>query len=185
MKRAKRETQKVKRNWKTTEIKCFRCGYLIKAFRKDTRFCSDLCRVHERESRLENGYVEPLFEGAEDEMKKFFGWGHAIYLMQNPLLKDYLQISTFINSADRKTSWKQNFTGFIVYHFPTSKSNPFQIYYTTEKLRYWMDYSKKESGKMNKKKEEKENKEKPVKVFSTRRFYNKVLSKSLFKFMLK
>lgn len=142
--RIKRGTKKLKRNSKATPIVCFRCGMPKKVHRNDTRFCSDVCRVQERNFRLENGYAESLFEGKVNELKEFYGAPPSSFKVNNPLAKDSYDIKYFLEAADVDQSWKKEFSGFIVYHFPNSKLKPYQIYCTKAKFAEWKDYEEKE-----------------------------------------
>lgn len=139
----KRGTQKLKRNSKTTNIKCFRCGQNKKVLRNDTIFCSDLCRVQEHNFRTENGYMtKAKFEGKEHEWKSFFGYPRGIHEKYSPLIKDYSLIDTFISTAPKDQSWKKEFIGFVVYYFHNLKLKPFQIYFTADKFKTIANFQK-------------------------------------------
>ncbi|MES2286769.1 MAG: hypothetical protein V4547_13855 [Bacteroidota bacterium] len=141
--RIKRGTQKLKYNSKTNKIVCFRCGRLKKVLRSDTKFCSDLCRVQERNFRLENGFAKSLFEGKESELQKCYDYPPSLHKVNNPLVKDFLDIKYFLKTVEVDRSWKEKFPGFIVYHFPNNKLKPYQIYCTEDKFNKWKDYKEK------------------------------------------
>ena len=173
--RIKRGTQKSKQNSKTTKIVCFRCGKSQKVLRNDTKFCSDLCRVQERNFRLENGYSKSLFEGKENELRECYGVPPSLFKVNNPLVDDFYVIKYFLETADIDQSWKKEFPGFIVYHFPNSKLNPYQIYCTKAKFDKWLDYKKKEEEEEKVKEDLKQGnplftvgKQKPIKKWSRR-----------------
>lgn len=144
MTRAKRGTQKIKRNSKTSKIECFRCGVLKTVLRNDTKFCSDLCRVQERIFRQGKGYVNLLFDGPESGLVGCYGYPPAIHKINNPLVEDCWDIKNYLKAASAAQSWKKEFRGFIVYYFHNSKGKPYQIYCNDEKFRKWSDFKEKE-----------------------------------------
>ena len=59
----KTNKQKIKPNAKLSKIKCFRCNCIKEAQRNDAKYCSDLCRVQERNDRIEQGYDNFIVNG--------------------------------------------------------------------------------------------------------------------------
>lgn len=125
MKKSKK--RKIRHNSKTTEIKCFRCKSFKISQRKTAKFCSTLCRVQERNDRIENGYTHFIVDGTLQQVADFFDeydkleFGFGFFY-------EYGEIKDYISSADVNLSWKVTLNGFLVYYFANNKKKPFEIY---------------------------------------------------------
>jgi hypothetical protein len=124
----KTNKKKLKPNAKLTKIKCLRCNCIKEAQRNDAKFCSDLCRVQERNDRIEKGYDNFIVNGTLHDVKECFNkynkvqFGFGFYDELN-----YLQ--EHIDDSDMSVSWKIVFKGILVYYIANNKKKPFEIYF--------------------------------------------------------
>lgn len=140
----KNKKRKQKPNSKVTKIKCFRCNELFKSRRNDAKFCSSLCRVQERNFRIENGLEYLVFSGTGYKLKMFlFKFYELKYNFG--FSEDYYEIKGFAEQNDMNKSWKFQSNEYIVYYSPTNKKNPYEVYFSQKKYGKLMSFNKIES----------------------------------------
>ena len=124
----KTNKKKLKPNAKLTKIMCLRCKCFKEAQRNDAKFCSDLCRVQERNDRIEKGYDNFILNGTLHDVKEYFNkykmvrFGFGFYDELNDLQEH-------IDDADMSVSWKIVIKGILVYYIANNKKKPFEIYF--------------------------------------------------------
>jgi hypothetical protein len=133
--------RKIKYNSKIIKMACLRCNEPFDAYRYDTKFCSDLCRVQESNERKEKGYIKLMFKGSLLELETFLND------FKNPFdnsrfSNDFDDIEDSLNNIGHNKSWKHEFNDFMVYCFPENKKSPFELYYNQEKLNQWKSAKK-------------------------------------------
>jgi hypothetical protein len=124
----KTNKKKLKPNAKLTKIKCLRCKCFKEAQRNDAKFCSALCRVQERNDRIEKGYDNFIVNGTLHDVKECLNkynkvqFGFGFYDELNDLQEH-------IDDADMSVSWKIVIKGILVYYIANNKKKPFEIYF--------------------------------------------------------
>jgi hypothetical protein len=124
----KTSKKKLKYNAKLTKIMCLRCNCIKEAQRNDAKFCSALCRVQERNDRIEKGYDNFIVQGTLHDVKGYFNkynkvqFGFGFYDELNDLQEH-------INDADMSVSWKIVIKGMLAYYIANNKKKPFEIYF--------------------------------------------------------
>lgn len=148
----KTNKKKLKPNAKLTKIKCLRCNCIKEAQRNDAKFCSDLCRVQERNDRIEKGYDNFIVNGTLYDVKECFNnynkvqFGFGFY-------DDLHDLQEHINDTDMSVSWKIVIKGMLVYYIANNKKKPFEIYfndnYKTKLANYELTNSLMKKPKIN------------------------------------
>jgi len=148
----KTSKKKLKYNAKLTKIMCLRCNCIKEAQRNDAKFCSDLCRVQERNDRIEKGYDNFIVNGTLHDVKGYFNkykmvqFGFGFYDELNDLQEH-------INDADMSVSWKIVIKGMLAYYIANNKKKPFEIYfndnYNTKLAKYELTNSLMKKTKIN------------------------------------
>jgi hypothetical protein len=148
----KTSKKKLKYNAKLTKIMCLRCNCIKEAQRNDAKFCSDLCRVQERNDRIEKGYDNFIVQGTLADVKEYFNkynkvqFGFGFYDELNDLQEH-------INDADMSVSWKIVIKGMLAYYIANNKKKPFEIYfndnYNTKLAKYELTNSLMKKTKIN------------------------------------
>ena len=124
----KTNKKKLKPNAKLTKIKCLRCNCIKEAQRNDAKFCSALCRVQERNDRIEKGYNNFIVNGTLHDVNQCFNkynkvqFGFGFY-------DDLHDLQEHINDADMSVSWKIVIKGILIYYIANNKKKPFEIYF--------------------------------------------------------
>ncbi len=123
-----------KHNSKATKIKCIHCKKDFSANRNDAKFCSNLCRVQERLTRIEKGYTISLVTDNKKELEKLLKSEEPKFLLN--ILPTDNDISSLRNEVSKneesKISWKFETKGYLLYCFPHLKKKPFELYCTKE-----------------------------------------------------
>jgi hypothetical protein len=124
----KTNKKKLKPNAKLTKIKCLRCNCIKEAQRNDAKFCSDLCRVQERNDRIEKGYDNFIVNGTLHDVKEYFN-KHKMVQFCFGFYDELNDLQEHINDADMSVSWKIVIKGILVYYIANNKKKPFEIYF--------------------------------------------------------
>ena len=133
--------RKLKYNSKIIKMTCFRSNTAFEAYRTDTKYCSDLCRVQESNERKEKGYIKLVFKGTLSGLGNFLGDFKNPY-DQTRFSDDYDDIKEILDNTGHNKSWKHEFRSFMVYYFPENKKAPFEMYYKEVKWNQWKSAKK-------------------------------------------
>ena len=128
----KLKKRKIKHNSKVTIINCLRCCKAFRSMRNDAKFCSALCRVQERNFRVENGLEYWVFTGSGQNLKSFL-LKHNELRFNFGFSEDYDDIKCFAEQNDMSKSWKFHSSGFVVYYSPSNKKSPYEMYFNQQK----------------------------------------------------
>ena len=124
----KTSKKKLKYNAKLTKIMCLRCKCFKEAQRNDAKFCSDLCRVQERNDRIEKGYDNFIVQGTLADVKEYFNKYNKVQFSFG-FYDELNDLQEHINDADMSVSWKIVIKGMLAYYIANNKKKPFEIYF--------------------------------------------------------
>ena len=120
--------KKLRPNAKLTKIKCLRCNCIKEAQRNDAKFCSDLCRVQERNNRIEKGFDNFIVRGTLHDIKGYF---NKYKMVRFGFYDELNDLQEHIDDADMSVSWKIVIKGILIYYIANNKKKPFEIYFNS------------------------------------------------------
>jgi hypothetical protein len=123
-----KSTRKYKPNSKLTEGKCLRCSIVFKSFRNDARYCSTLCRVQERNYRIENKINNLVSSGSLDELKSFMNrfLNQSIFKGLEDEFEDFIELYLKTNN---ELGWKYKSKNILVYYFIKKNKKELQLFF--------------------------------------------------------
>lgn len=121
--------RKISKNSKITRFSCIRCQTMSVKTRRDSKYCSDLCRVQESNDRKEAGFTHRVCKGTQREVREYFR--NAISALDYGRLGTIrFDIEEWLERLTTADIQKQEFDGILIYHYPHIKKAPFDVYLT-------------------------------------------------------
>src|ERR1035437_3118109 len=126
------KNKSTKYNSKTTKISCVSCNHDREVSKSNAKYCSTLCRVNERNYRIEKGFTYFVFKGSEKELKEFYN-KYNIFLLSFPFKNDLHEFETIIKTNNLTKSLKHEYGNYILYYFDNLKVDKYELFYNKSK----------------------------------------------------